>query len=114
MPKKQSIPFVVTDEGTVHFEVDLSVYSLDTVKRAAIKFTSECAVLFERESESLLIVILNFAGDQAKERKLQLGAALCNEILDQDLRESIAQKTEGSRNLILAHAFSKTSLTSNQ
>jgi His-Xaa-Ser system protein HxsD len=112
MPKKQPMPFITADDGAVRFEIDLSVYSLDTVKKAAYKFTSECAVLFEQESPNLLIVILSFVGEQTKDRKLQIAGALCNEILDQDLRETIAKKTESSRNLILAHAFSKTSLTS--
>ncbi len=35
------------------------------------------------------------------------------EVLDQDLREKIAKETEEVRNLILAHAFSKTSIIKN-
>lgn len=31
-------------------------------------------------------------------------------LLDQDLREIVSEETEGVRNLILAHAFSKTTL----
>ena len=34
----------------------------------------------------------------------------CNEVLDQELREEIASESRGVRDLLLAHAFSKTSL----
>jgi His-Xaa-Ser system protein HxsD len=37
-----------------------------------------------------------------------------NEVLDQDLRQTIANETVTMRNVILAHAFSKTGLQSNE
>jgi His-Xaa-Ser system protein HxsD len=114
MPETQPKSFIVADDGAVRFEINVGLYSLGAVKKAAYKFTSECAVLLEQGQDTLLTVVLNFVGDQTGERKLQIAAALCNEILDQDLREIIAKETESTRNLILAHAFSKTSLTSQQ
>lgn len=36
------------------------------------------------------------------------------EVLDQDLREQLKKETEQVRNLILAHAFSKTGISSNE
>jgi His-Xaa-Ser system protein HxsD len=40
----------------------------------------------------------------------KLVGEFCNEVLDQDLRETVAEETTGIRNLLLAQAFSKTSL----
>ncbi len=37
-------------------------------------------------------------------------AAFRNEVLDQDLRRTIARETASLRNAILAHAFSKTGI----
>jgi hypothetical protein len=39
-----------------------------------------------------------------------MAGEFCNEVLDQELRETIAEETAGIRNLLLAQAFSKTSL----
>jgi hypothetical protein len=39
-----------------------------------------------------------------------MAGEFCNEVLDQELREIIAEETVGIRDLLLAQAFSKTSL----
>lgn len=42
-----------------------------------------------------------------------LAQSLRDEVLDQRMREVVRKETEGVRNLILAHAFSRTGLISN-
>lgn len=90
---------------------DLSVFSLDCVKRAAYRVTRNAAVEITLE-DGFAVCALNFsksvtraAADAAMER-LRL------EVLDQDLRSTIASETASVRNAILALAFSRSGLQS--
>jgi len=94
-------------EGLVIF-IDLSVYRLGAVKKAAYKFGDRFHVLIEVFEAGRAKVVL-----KAKARlpdPYYSAGEFCNEVLDQELREVVASETEGVRNLILAQAFSKTSL----
>ena len=88
---------------------DSSVYRLDAVKKAAYKFADSCSAML-RQEDSLIIVSLEFKESMLEPEKAALLHAFKNEVLDQQLREEISEKTESVRNLILAQAFSKTSL----
>ncbi|TIM15502.1 MAG: hypothetical protein E5Y67_07070 [Mesorhizobium sp.] len=90
---------------------DLSVFGLDCVKRAAYRVTGNAAVDITLE-DGFAVCALNFskaitraAADTAIER-LRL------EVLDQDLRGTIASETASVRNAILALAFSRSGLQS--
>jgi len=87
--------------------IDLRVFGLTTIKKASYKFTNECAFSFSQISPETLEVKLTFSDHLHRE---QVVAAFLNEIIDQDLRQLIAAETASTRNLILAHAFSKTSI----
>ncbi|MES0205260.1 hypothetical protein [Mesorhizobium sp. LNHC209A00] len=96
---------------TAHVNFDLSVFSLDCVKRAAYRVTGNAAVDITIE-DGFAVCTINFSkavgwvsADAAKER-LRL------EVLDQDLRSSIAAETATVRNAILALAFSRSGLQS--
>ena len=60
-------------------------------------------------------IAINFDGKLLKPKMASdtielLTGEFCNEVLDQELREAVAQETEAVRNLLLAQAFSATSL----
>ena len=59
-------------------------------------------------------VEMRFNKESSKEAQEHFISEFTKEVLDQDLRESIKKETEGYRNLILAHVFSKTSLIKNE
>ncbi len=96
------------DQRTFLIKFDTRVYSSTAVKKAAYKFSRQFAVIFSLVEEHWIEARLSFLGDGLDcEEVIQ---AFCAEVLDQDLREQIKSETEATRNLILAQAFSKTSL----
>lgn len=92
---------------TVH--IDPRVYPLSTVKKAAYRFGGRCFVHIEVAADGGIQVRL--AAKSAALPLQTLEGEFRNELLDQDLRESIAVETERVRNLLLAEAFSGLSLT---
>jgi len=54
--------------------------------------------------------VLHFNVDKSEDTIDSIVETFRKEVLDQDLRGSIKAETESVRNLILAHAFSRTSL----
>ena len=90
----------------ISFPSDL--YELEAVKLAAYRFANEASVELEPVGERLLC-ILKPLGTSIDLEKLE--ARFRCEVIDQDLRKRIARETEGLRNLVLAHAFSKTGLS---
>ena len=92
---------------------DSRVFSLDSVKKAAYRYIDKFSIDIG-VYEDQIICGLSFLSKVTPEGAAHLLDEFKKEVLDQDLRKTIAAETEGVRNLILAHAFSKTSLvTSN-
>jgi len=94
--------------SSVEFEVDTSVYRLDALKKAAYRLSSQMWVELAPLNGAKVSVTLRAKGlhplsETAKEE-------FCQEALDQELRELIATETAAIRNLLLAQAFSATSL----
>lgn len=90
--------------------LSLSTYSLNAVKKACYKFSSEFSVKLEKIDDEKIKVGFEFNPKADNEAPADLIRQFHNELLDQDLREIVFKETEGVRNLILAHAFSKTTL----
>lgn len=86
----------------------LSVYSLDSVKRAAYTFTDRYSFDINLVDDEIVCVASPIDGVDADQTTFI--RRLRNAVLDQDLREQVARQTESVRNVILAHAFSKTGL----
>jgi His-Xaa-Ser system protein HxsD len=88
---------------------DTRVHALPIIKKAAYRFLKSFATEITLEGDTW-ICTLKFAAPtdagavEAAERELRA------EVLDQDLRASIARETEPVRNAILALAFSRTGL----
>lgn len=85
------------------------VYPLEVLKRAAYRFTDRAAFDFRVEGATI-ICKLSFAKPLQQREADSLLFDFRNEVLDQDLRRSIAEETAGTRNAILAFAFSQTGL----
>jgi His-Xaa-Ser system protein HxsD len=91
---------------------DTSVYRLTAIKKAAHKFGDRFHILIRPATNGRVEAVLKAKTALADPKRL--AGEFCNEVLDQELRELVAQETQAVRDLILAHAFSKTSLLSTE
>lgn len=98
--------FLQTDGDELLAEVDLGVYSLSALLRVAYRFTDRCYLHLQKKSET--IVAVRFRSKTAEMPLDGIAGEFCNELLDQSLREIVAQESEPVRNLVLAHALSRT------
>jgi His-Xaa-Ser system protein HxsD len=100
---------VLYKNGIVEVTIDLRIYRLAAVKKSAYRFANKCAAVLGRPDNELLPVQFHFDG--VKEGPaLATVRAFFNDLLDQELREHIAEETGPLRSLILAHAFSRLDL----
>lgn len=90
---------------------DLSVFSLDCVKRAAYRLTAKASVDIWTEAGNA-VCVLHFTKPISREHAANVVARLRLEVLDQDLRSVVAAETATLRNTILALAFSRSGLQS--
>lgn len=88
---------------------DTNVFSLDTVKRSLYRFADLCAFDIGLIDEQIKVTLfIPLAADPMKMDDLCY--RIRNEVLDQDLRDTISKDTANIRTLILANAFSNTGL----
>ncbi len=92
----------------VSIQFDLSIFSLMAIKHAAYKFGDRCHFEFETEDDSHITVRLRTKA--ALDNPDHLVGDFRNAVLDEDLRERVGEETKAVRNLLLAQAFSTTSL----
>lgn len=94
--------------ASLSLRFDTSIYRLVAIKKAAYKFAGRCHVRVGATEGGVVTVELMAKGliDDLR----YIAGDFENEVLDQELRETIATETEGVRNLLLAQAFSQTSL----
>lgn len=97
MPKVRVVP------------VDLSVFSLEAIKRAAYRFTDRFAANIQVDGGTASCT-LTFDAQPSDEIADRAVSEFQKELLDQDLRARIREETKESRNLILAYAFSRSGL----
>lgn len=93
------------DVSTV--SVDLSVYSLTAVLKSAYKFTARAYLHLQTEGDSKVSVRVQTKDGTPAEA---ITGELLNGLLDQRLREIVATETRLERDLVLAHALSRTGL----
>jgi His-Xaa-Ser system protein HxsD len=92
---------------------DKNVYGLMALKKTAYKFIDKVATNISDKDDHYLVE-MRFAKEISQEAFEKFKDEFMKEVLDQDLRERIKSETEAYRNLILAHAFSKTTLIDNE
>jgi His-Xaa-Ser system protein HxsD len=95
-------------EGHV-LQIDATVYSLDAIKKTAYKFADRASVIIKSTGQTISVTF-NFVGEHAKGDPNQVLSDFCNELLDQDLRDVVKKETAALRNVLIAHAFSRSSL----
>ena len=107
MPADASNASAQSNHARVSF--DSRVYALPVVKKAAYRFLKDFTtdIIQEGDAWSCTLMFAAPVGAEVIERATR---ALQAEVLDQDLRASIARETEPTRNAILALAFSRTGL----
>ena len=88
--------------------IDPKIFSIDTVKRTLLKMSAEVSGDLTTTDEDIVCTL--FRKKDAIESLEDLEHHFRVELLDEDLREKVAAKTESLRNIILAHTFSKTTL----
>jgi His-Xaa-Ser system protein HxsD len=101
----------MTGPDAIHVELffDNNVFSLDTIKRALYRFADRCSFdvqSFDNQIKVTLHVTLNLSQSAMDD----LCSRIRNEVLDQDLRDTLSKETANIRTLILANAFSNTGL----
>lgn len=84
------------------------IHSLPAIKKAAYKFADRFFVTIDEANPGNVRV--TFRPKPGAGNVETVVGDFANEVLDQDLRESLAAETQAVRNLILAQAFSSTSL----
>lgn len=95
---------------TAFVEADIGVYSLLALKKAAYRLANRCTVVFGPLEGSRLHLEFSCTHAQSENDVQQAVHQFFEEALDYDLRERLSAETAPLRNLILAHAFSRTKL----
>jgi len=103
-------PGIRFDGASATVEVDTTIYSVTALKKAAYRFADRCSIqIGVPEGTRLSLAFSSVRGDgEAPVRDCIRN--FFDEALDYDLRERISGETAQLRNLILAHAFSRTKL----
>ena len=99
--------FLHQDADGLLITVDLGIYSATALQKVAHRFTDRCYVHLQSVNEKSVEVRFRAKGECSLD---PIAGEFCNELLDQTLREAVARETEPEKNLILAHALSRTSL----
>lgn len=98
-----------TDRRSREVRFASDVYSLGAIKKAAYRCSDRCAFDLKQE-DGYYIAFLLFNRELSDADAAAIEADFRNEVLDYDLRESIAAETAQVRNAVLAYAFSRTGL----
>jgi His-Xaa-Ser system protein HxsD len=96
--------------GRIELVFDLNVYDMDVIKKASYRFIDQFSIDISLRDDTQILCAVSYPPSKSFESVEHMVSEFKKEILDQDLRKQIRLETEGVRNLILAHAFSKTSL----
>jgi len=97
---------------TTEVKFDLAVFSVDAVKAACYRFMDRFSPSIELR-DGAICCLLQYDSKLAEASVLEI-ENLKKEVLDQELRLKVKNETEPIRNLILAHAFSKTGLIADE
>lgn len=97
-------------DGVIAIVLDLRVYRLAAIKKAAYRFADRCTAILGSPDQDRIPVSLRFKPNVGEGAAREVTRQFFQELLDQELREHIAEETNAVRTLILAHAFSNADL----
>jgi len=98
------------DSNRLVLEIDTSVYSLSSIFRASYIFTDRCYIFLGRSEETKEVVLVSLSGKDETVNLEKLGGAFFNELVDQNVRESLSRESGDLRTLIVAQAFAEGNL----
>lgn len=97
-------------DGAATTSINLRVYRLTAIKKAGYRLAHRFTLELGAPSEESIAATFRFRPGTSEETALETIRAFFEELLDQELREQIAEETAPLRTLILAHAYSKVDL----
>jgi His-Xaa-Ser system protein HxsD len=97
-------------DGDIALVLDLRSYRLAAVKKAAYRCARRFTAIIGSPDRDRLPITLRFAAGVQQPVAREAARQFFQELLDQELREQIAEETLAVRTLILAHAFSNVDL----
>jgi His-Xaa-Ser system protein HxsD len=103
-------PLLSWDGTVVRANIDTRNYRALAVKKAAYRFASKCTIMLEPMQGDTLPLVFHFTAETSEGAALATVRLFFRELLDQELREHLAEEMGPLRTLILAQAFSKTDL----
>jgi len=86
--------------------IDLSVYGMDAVLKAAYRFSGRCFLHLQTSEPNHILVRMRPKNNESDPDTVI--REFFNEMLDQRLRSIISTETACERDLIMAHALSRT------
>jgi His-Xaa-Ser system protein HxsD len=105
-----SISSLVLKDGRIDLRLDIKVYRLTAIQKAAYKLAKHVTVAIGALEGDLAAVTLLFRPATTEPAALECARSFFQELLDQELREKIGNETAPLRSLIIAQAFSRTDL----
>jgi His-Xaa-Ser system protein HxsD len=93
-------------DGCVALTIDLRLYRLTAIKKAAYRLAERFTAVLSAPEADAVSVTLRFKPAVSESSARESVRAYFEELMDQELREEIAEETAPLRSLILAHAFS--------
>lgn len=97
---------IVTENQDRLAIIDLSIYEINTVLAAVYTLTDKCFVHLQTTNQNQIEIRLR-AKKTTDDADFMI-RELFNNLLDQQLRKVIAKETSGIRDLLMAHALSRT------
>jgi His-Xaa-Ser system protein HxsD len=92
-------------------KVDTTIYSQPALLRTCYKFTDRAYLHLSRDENSPDCVVLIVGMKTEKGSIADLMGNLCNELVDQQIRQNLADEAGPVRVMIVAQAFSEGNLT---
>jgi len=96
--------------GAATLRIDTSIYAIPVALRACYKFTDRAYVFVAREGATRGMLLVTLAAKALGTQPSVLIGDLANELIDQRLRQDIADETAPLRELIVAQAFAEGNL----
>src|SRR6187551_354558 len=101
-------PFELTD-GSIRLRLSATNYSESAIQKTAYRLARKCAAHVAPEDDWFMVTLVaerRLDADSAR----QLVTDFLRQLNDELLRERIGEQTKGVRELLLAHAFSRSGL----
>jgi His-Xaa-Ser system protein HxsD len=101
---------LVLEDGAIRVVFDLAVYRLTAIQKAGYRFADRFTLVLGARDGHAVPARLQFKPTTSPATAREATRLFYQELLDQELREQIAEETNAVRTLILAHAFSNVDL----